>query len=60
MRKLAQILAAITLALLPCNSRSQNAPAAPTFRMESLDEFEIHSAKLDAVEVGNSTVQVAN
>jgi hypothetical protein len=59
MIKLAHIFAALALTFFPGNSPAQDA-ATSKFRLESVDEFEIHSAKLDAVEVGNSTAEIVN
>lgn len=55
-----QILLAIAFAFLAGNSVGQNTAVPSQFRIKSLNDLEVHSAKLDAVEVPNATVEIAN
>jgi hypothetical protein len=55
-----QVFLAVALASSTGKAPVQNAGAPPEFRLESIDELEIHSAKLDAVEVPNGSGEIAN
>jgi hypothetical protein len=60
MKIAAQVFLALALAFSPSKVSAQNAGAPMKFRLESIDELEIHSAKLDAVEVPNASEEIAS
>jgi len=56
----AQVFLALALAFSPGKASVQNAGVPLKFRLESIEELEIQSAKLDAVEVPNASGEIAN
>src|SRR5580704_14962574 len=59
MKIVAQVFLALALAFSPGKASIQNVGAPLKFPPESVDELEIHSAKLDAVEVPNPSGEIA-
>jgi hypothetical protein len=59
-RILAQLLLVFVFAIPIANLQSQSSAAVSMLSMTSVDELEIHSAKLDAVEAPNATAEISS
>lgn len=60
LRVLAVLLVALSAGFLVRNADGESAGASLTFPLDSVDRLEVHTAKLDAVEVTNPTPEVVN